>query len=79
MIGILKTDVTRLHKLFVLEPMGAQRPRNKDMYWSFHYQLVLTIDGLNMKCEFFLQVHYPAFTLPSAPSYTTLQILTTDE
>ncbi|KAI1024440.1 hypothetical protein LB503_007207 [Fusarium chuoi] len=50
MIGILKTDVTRLHKLFVLEPKGAQRPRNKDMYWSFHYQLVLTIDGLNMKC-----------------------------
>ncbi|KAF4495666.1 hypothetical protein FAGAP_8220 [Fusarium agapanthi] len=51
-IGILKTDVTHLHQQFLHVKEGAQGPGDNDSlswYWKFPYELVLTIDGLNMK------------------------------
>ncbi|KAI1008704.1 hypothetical protein LB504_001910, partial [Fusarium proliferatum] len=70
-IGALKTDVTRLlHPQYLVKSEGGQDPGNDDsvdLYWKFPYQLVLTIDGLNMKCESCLWLHRPAFKRPSAP------------
>ncbi|KAF5620077.1 Hsp70 chaperone protein [Fusarium sp. NRRL 52700] len=45
MIGILETDVTHLRQHFVRR--GGDDSRR--WYWEFPYELVLTIDGLNMK------------------------------
>ncbi|KAG4279920.1 hypothetical protein FPRO06_11253 [Fusarium proliferatum] len=53
-IGTLKTDVVHLlHPQFLVKNEGAQGPScddGRNLYWKFPYELVLTIDGLNMKC-----------------------------
>ncbi|PNP74817.1 hypothetical protein FNYG_11954 [Fusarium nygamai] len=53
-IGVLRTDVTYLlRQQFLLVKGGAQDPGNNDsmhLYWKIPYELVLTINGLNMKC-----------------------------
>ncbi|KAF5239844.1 hypothetical protein FANTH_9785 [Fusarium anthophilum] len=49
-IGVFSTDVTHLHQDFLLEGQGAQASGGtRYLYWRFPYELVLTIDGLNMK------------------------------
>ncbi|SCO55791.1 related to hsp70 protein [Fusarium fujikuroi] len=49
----LKTDVAHLlHPQFLVKNEGAQGPScddGRNLYWKFPYELVLTIDGLNMK------------------------------
>ncbi|EGU77969.1 hypothetical protein FOXB_11534 [Fusarium oxysporum f. sp. conglutinans Fo5176] len=72
-IGVIVTDVTHLRPRFLRKTAQARGPRGRYRrywYWKFPYELVLIIDGLNMK----------SFTLPSAPRsanwYSALQILT---
>ncbi|KAJ9418722.1 hypothetical protein QL093DRAFT_2085444 [Fusarium oxysporum] len=59
-IGVIVTDVTHLRPRFLRKTAQARGPRGRYRrywYWKFPYELVLIIDGLNMK----------SFTLPSAP------------
>ncbi|KAK2685516.1 hypothetical protein QWA68_015206 [Fusarium oxysporum] len=52
-IGVIVTDVTHLRPRFLRKTAQARGPRGRYRrywYWKFPYELVLIIDGLNMKC-----------------------------
>ncbi|KAF5622145.1 Hsp70 chaperone protein [Fusarium tjaetaba] len=53
-VGVLRTDVAHLlRRPLLFAKGGVQDPsdnRPMDLYWKVPYELVLTIDGLNMKC-----------------------------
>ncbi|EWG51061.1 hypothetical protein FVEG_16736 [Fusarium verticillioides 7600] len=54
LVFVLRTDITHLlHRPLLFVKGGAQDPGSNgsmDLYWKIPYELVLTIDGLNMKC-----------------------------
>ncbi|KAF5541847.1 Hsp70 chaperone protein [Fusarium mexicanum] len=74
MIGILETDVTNLRQYFIRKPNESQDPHHNDSrrwYWEFPHELVVTIDGLNMKCvQVFNGQQIGAMRVGIAPGFT---------